>query len=92
MGVEEDEEIDGAVATIIVIEAFGPSRRGRDWPARFADEIASTAAMNRPSRVSASMKLPSAEPFLTWALCGVSRELRGSNMAHHTPLLGRGRA
>jgi hypothetical protein len=53
MGVEEDEEIDGSVATILVIEAFGPSRRGRDWPARFADELggAFVEADYRPFRV-----------------------------------------
>src|SRR5271157_1773487 len=39
MGVKEDEEIDGAVAAILVIDAFGPSRRGRDRLARFADEL-----------------------------------------------------
>ena len=39
MGVKEDEEIDGAVAAILVIETFGPSRRGRDRLARFADEL-----------------------------------------------------
>ena len=39
MGVKEDEEIDGAVAAILVIEALGPSRRGRDRLARFADEL-----------------------------------------------------
>ena len=34
-GVKEDEEIDGAVAAILVIDAFGPSRRaGIDWRAR----------------------------------------------------------
>ena len=31
MCVKEDKEIDGAVAAILVIEAFGPSRRRRDW-------------------------------------------------------------
>ena len=39
MGVKEDEEIDGAVAAILVVEALGPSRRGRDRLARFADEL-----------------------------------------------------
>ena len=39
MGVEEDEEIDDAVAAILVIEAFGPSRGRRDWLTRFADEL-----------------------------------------------------
>ena len=39
MGVKEDEEIDGAVAAILVIEAFGPSRCGRDRLTRFADEL-----------------------------------------------------
>src|SRR5271166_2125281 len=39
MGVKEDEEIDGAVAAILVIEALGPSRCGRDRLARFADEL-----------------------------------------------------
>ncbi len=39
MGVKEDKEIDGAVAAILVIEAFGPSRRGWDRLARFADEL-----------------------------------------------------
>ena len=37
MGVEEDEEIDDAVAAILVVESLGPSRRARDWLARFAD-------------------------------------------------------
>jgi hypothetical protein len=38
-GIEEDEEIDGAVAAILVVEAIEPSGCGRDRLARFADEI-----------------------------------------------------
>ena len=53
MGIEEDEEIDDAVAAILVIEAFGPSRCGRDRLARFADELggAFVEADYRPFRV-----------------------------------------
>ena len=52
MGVKKDEEIDGAVAAILVIEAFGPSRRRRDRVARFADELsgAFVEADHRPLR------------------------------------------
>ena len=40
MGIDEDEEIDGAVAAILVVEALGgPSGCGRDRLARFADEL-----------------------------------------------------
>ena len=39
MGVKEDEEIDDAVAAILVVEALGPSGCGRDRLARFADEL-----------------------------------------------------
>src|SRR6516164_128444 len=39
MGLEEDEEIDGAVAAILVIVAFGPSGCGRDRLARFANDL-----------------------------------------------------
>src|SRR5271166_5794036 len=39
MGIEEDEEIDGAVAAILVVEALEPSGCGRDRLARFADEL-----------------------------------------------------
>src|ERR1700722_13162395 len=53
MCVKEDKEIDGAVAAILVIEAFGPSRRRRDWLTRFADELAGAfvEADHRPLRV-----------------------------------------
>ena len=37
MGIDEDEEIDGAVAAILVVEALEPSGCGRDRLARFAD-------------------------------------------------------
>ena len=39
MGVDEDEEIDDAVAAILVVEALEPSGCGRDRLARFADEL-----------------------------------------------------
>ena len=39
VGVKEDEEIDDAVAAILVVEALEPSRCGRDRLARFADEL-----------------------------------------------------
>ena len=39
MGIDEDEEIDGAVAAILVVEALEPSGCGRDRLARFADEL-----------------------------------------------------
>src|SRR5271157_5325744 len=53
MGIEEDEEIDGAVAAIFVVEALEPSGCGRDRPARFADELggAFVEADHRPLRV-----------------------------------------
>ena len=56
IGVEEDEEIDDAVAAILAIETFGPSRRGRDRLARFADELggAFIEADDRPVGVSGS--------------------------------------
>jgi hypothetical protein len=37
--IKEDEEIDDAVAAILVVEAFGSSRCGRDRLAGFADEL-----------------------------------------------------
>ena len=37
--VEEDEEIDGAVAAVLVIVAFKPARLGRDRLAHLADEL-----------------------------------------------------
>src|SRR5271165_6643077 len=37
--IDEDEEIDGAVAAILVVEALEPSGCGRDRLARFADEL-----------------------------------------------------
>src|SRR5271166_3812772 len=53
MGVKEDEEIDSAVAAILVIEALGPSGRGWDRLARFADELGGVfvEADHRPLRV-----------------------------------------
>src|SRR5208337_3956903 len=53
MGIEEDEEIDGAVAAILVVEALEPSGCGRDRLARFADELggAFVEADHRPLRV-----------------------------------------
>src|ERR1700732_702714 len=39
MHVEDDEEIDGAVAAILVIVAFELARLGRNWRAHLADEL-----------------------------------------------------
>src|ERR1700692_4915520 len=39
MHVDDDEEIDGAVAAVLVIVAFELARRGRDWLAHLADEL-----------------------------------------------------
>ena len=39
MGIDEDEEIDGAVAAILLVEALEPSGCGRDRLARFADKL-----------------------------------------------------
>jgi hypothetical protein len=38
MDIEENEEINGAVAAILVVEAIEPSGCGRERLARFADE------------------------------------------------------
>ena len=39
MHVDDDEEIDGAVAAVLVIVAFELARHGRDWLAHLADEL-----------------------------------------------------
>jgi hypothetical protein len=39
MHVEEDEEIDGAVAAILVIVTFELAGCGRDWLTQLADEL-----------------------------------------------------
>ncbi len=39
MGSDEDEEIDGAVAAILVVEALEPSGCGRDRLARFRRDL-----------------------------------------------------
>jgi hypothetical protein len=39
MDVDADEEIDGAVAAVLVIVALELARLGRDWLADFADEL-----------------------------------------------------
>lgn len=39
MHVERDEEIDGAIATILVIVTFQPGRLGRDRLTRLTDEL-----------------------------------------------------
>ena len=39
MHVEDDEEIDGAVAAILVIVPFKLAGRGRDWLTHLADEL-----------------------------------------------------
>src|SRR6202045_3746331 len=39
MHVEDDEEIDGAVAAVLVIVAFDLARLGRNWLAHLADEL-----------------------------------------------------
>ena len=53
MGIEENEEIDGAIAAMLVIEAFGPFRYGRDRLTRFANQLGGTLveADHRPLRV-----------------------------------------
>jgi len=51
--IEEDEEIDGAIAAILVVEALWPSWCGSDGLARLADELgrAFIEADHRPLRV-----------------------------------------
>src|SRR3546814_1641984 len=39
VGIHGDEQIDGAVAAILVVIALQPSRPGRDWLTCFADEL-----------------------------------------------------
>ena len=39
IGIDEDEDIDGAIAAILVVEALEPSGCHRDRLARFADEL-----------------------------------------------------
>jgi hypothetical protein len=48
--VEKDEQVDGAVAAIFIVEAFQPARRGRDRLAGLADQLgrALVEAHHRP--------------------------------------------
>jgi hypothetical protein len=39
MHVEDDEEIDGAVAAVLVVVAFELARLSQDWLAHLADEL-----------------------------------------------------
>ena len=39
MGVEEDEEIDRAIAAIFAVVTFELSRLGRDWRSHFTDQL-----------------------------------------------------
>ena len=39
MDVEKNEEIDGAVATVLVVVTFELAGRGRDWLTHLADEL-----------------------------------------------------
>src|SRR5437879_3475394 len=50
MHVEENEEIDRPIATILVIVTFEPARLGRDWLTDLADELHRTIveAYDRP--------------------------------------------
>ena len=50
MGIDEDEEIDGAVAAILVVEALEPSGCGRDRLARFADELVGLSSKQTTGR------------------------------------------
>lgn len=56
MHVEQDEEIDGAIATILIIVTFEPAGLGRNGLTRFADELhrAFVEAHHWPSGVGAS--------------------------------------
>src|SRR5258705_11902064 len=53
MHVEENEEIDRPIATILAIVTFEPARRGRDWLTDLADELHGTfvEAHDRPLRI-----------------------------------------
>src|SRR3546814_11661527 len=53
VGIHGDEQIDGAVAAILVVIALQPSRPGRDWLTCFADELnrALVAARSEERRV-----------------------------------------
>ena len=62
MGVKEDKEIDGTVATILVIEASGPSWCGRD---RLADGFTRQTVMvgQLDHRVSQQLQRPAGATF-----------------------------
>jgi len=53
VGVEEDEQVDRAVAAILAVVAFELARRGRDRLARLADQLgrALVEAHHRPPRI-----------------------------------------
>ena len=53
MSVEEDEQVDRAVAPILAVVAFELTRRGWDRLARFADQLgrALVEAHHRPPRI-----------------------------------------
>jgi hypothetical protein len=55
VGVEEDEQVGGAVALVLTVVAFQPARHGRDRLARLADELVGLSSKHTTGRLGSGI-------------------------------------